>query len=95
LAWTWSDAKNRTNKLNHGISFETARLVFADPFAMTRDDPHADGDRWQTIGMIGPLAVFVVHTWPELDANGEETGRIISARKATAHERRAYEEVGF
>jgi len=31
--------------------------------------------------------------WPELDpVNGEEVGRIISARKATRHERYAYEQ---
>ena len=36
---------------------------------------------------------MVVHTWPELDTgSGEEIGRIISARKATRHERAAYEE---
>jgi hypothetical protein len=42
------------------------------------------------------VVVFVVHTWPEPDPDtGEEVGRIISARKATAHERRAYEEGVF
>ena len=36
---------------------------------------------------------MVVHTWPEFDAgSGEEIGRVISARKATTHERAAYEE---
>jgi uncharacterized DUF497 family protein len=45
--------------------------------------------------MIGEVIVFVVHTWPEPDSNGEEIGRIISARKATAHERKAYEEGRF
>lgn len=44
------------------------------------------------MGLIGHVVVFVVHTWPELDPEtGEEVGRIISARKATAHERRTYE----
>ena len=38
------------------------------------------------------VVLFVVHTWPEVDKTGEEVGRIISARKATGHERRAYEE---
>lgn len=48
------------------------------------------------IGVIGGIVVFVVHTAPELNARtGEEIGRIISARKATAHERRAYEEGHF
>jgi uncharacterized DUF497 family protein len=96
LRWTWTEEKNRTNKLDHGISFETARLVFDDPLAMTRHDPHPDGDRWQTVGLIGGVTIFVVHTWPETRADtGEEVGRIISARKATTHERRAYEEDDF
>jgi hypothetical protein len=43
--------------------------------------------------MVGTVVLFVVHSWPAPDpATGEETGRIISARRATAHERRAYEE---
>jgi uncharacterized protein len=37
-----------------------------------------------------------VHTWSKFDpVTGEETGRIISARRATIHERRAYEEETF
>ena len=93
---TWTEEKNRTNKLDHGISYETAKLVFDDPLAMTRHDPHPDGDRWQTVGLIGEVTIFVVHTWPETRADtGEEVGRIISARKATTHETRAYEEGDF
>jgi uncharacterized DUF497 family protein len=93
LPWVWTEAKNRTNKRDHGISFETAKLVFDEPLALTRHDPHPDGDRWQTVGLIGTVVVFVVHTWPESDGDDtEEVGRIISARKATAHERRVYEE---
>ena len=43
--------------------------------------------------MIGNVVVIVVHTHPEPSSEtGEEIGRIISARKATKHERRAYEE---
>jgi uncharacterized protein len=96
LRWTWTEEKNRTNKLDHGISFETAKLVFDDPLALTRHDPHPDGDRWQTVGLIGGVTIFVVHTWPETRADtGEEVGRIISARKATTRERRAYEEDDF
>jgi uncharacterized DUF497 family protein len=94
LRWAWSDEKNRTNKIDHGVSFETAKLVFDDPLALTRHDPHPGGDRWQTVGRIGTVTVFVVHTRPEFD-DGGEVGRIISARKATSHERRAYEEGDF
>ncbi len=43
--------------------------------------------------MVGSTVLMIVHTWPEVDpAAGEELGRIISARKATSHERKAYEE---
>ena len=41
------------------------------------------------------VVLLVVHTWPEEDETGEEVGRIISARKATRRERRAYEEGTF
>ncbi len=96
MTWTWTQEKNRTNQRDHGLSFETAELVFDDPLALSRPDPHPDGDRWQTVGMVGPVVLFVVHTWPEADPKaGEEIGRIISARKATTHERRAYEEGNF
>lgn len=96
LRWVWTAEKNRDNERDHRLSFETAQLVFRDPLAASRRDPNPDEERWQTIGLIGHVVVFVVHTWPEADPEtGEEVGRIISARKATAHERRAYEEGHF
>ena len=96
MLWVWTDEKQRANRLNHGLSFETAILVFDDPLAVSRVDHHPDGDRWQTIGLVGTVVLFVVHTWPEPDPiTGTETGRIISARKATTHERKAYEEGTF
>lgn len=96
MRWTWDEAKNAENRQKHKLSFETASLVFNDPFAASRPDIYPDEERWQTIGMIGQLIVLVVHTVPEVDATtGEETGRIISARKATPHERRTYEEDRF
>jgi uncharacterized protein len=92
--WTWDPGKASTNRVKHGLSFETAVLVFDDPLHASQPDPHPDGDRWQTIGLVGPVLLLVVHTWPDAD-EGEPAGRIISARKATAHERRAYEEGSF
>lgn len=93
MRWTWDQDKNQTNRRSHGLSFETARLVFDDPLAATRDDPYPDDPRWRTMGMVGSVVVVVVHTWPEVDSeSGEQVGRIISARKATKREREAYEE---
>ncbi|HEY7348300.1 MAG TPA: BrnT family toxin [Ktedonobacterales bacterium] len=96
VRWIWDEQKNVSNKRKHHLSFETAALVFDDPLALSRRDPYPDEERWQTIGRIGPVTVFVVHTPPKLDpATSQETGRIISARRATAHERKAYEEGNF
>lgn len=98
LDWTWDTEKNRRNKRIHGLSFETAQYVFTDPLAISRLDPYPDEERWQTIGLIGSMTVFVVHTYLEVDSKeaiARESGRIISARQATAYERRLYEEESF
>ncbi len=96
LKWQWDDEKNRINQRKHGLSFEAAQYVFSDPLALSLPDPYPYEERWQTIGLIGRSTIFVVHTWSEVDPlTGEETGRIISARKATIHERKVYEEETF
>ena len=96
MRWAWDAKKNRDNKRAHGLSFETAQLVFDDPLAASRPDPSSEEERWQTIGLVEPVVLFVVHTWPEPEKEcGEDIGRIISARKATTHERKAYEEGTF
>ena len=95
MHWTWDPDKAAANRVKHGLSFETAVLVFDDPLHASKLDPDPDGDRWHTIGRVGPVLLLVVHTWPEESEEGEQIGRIISARKATAHERRAYEEGTF
>ena len=66
--------------------------MFADPLHLTVPDQVIDLEmRWRTIGSVGgQLLVVVVHTDRE-DERGEPVLRIISARKATKHERRDYE----
>ena len=95
LRWTWDPNKSRANRRDHGLSFETAQLVFHDPLALSRPDQTQGEERWQTVGVIGRVTVFVVHTWPTPSRTGAEICRIISARKATAHERKVYEEGQF
>lgn len=93
MRWTWDPRKAAQNRSKHGLSFETAVRVFDDPLHASKPDSHPDGDRWHTIGLVGPVLLLVVHTWPAAQAAGNEpVGRIISARKATARERKAYEE---
>ncbi len=92
MRWEWDEDKNRANRRKHDIGFETARLVFRDPLAVSRLDPHSAEERWQTIGRIRNSTVVVIHTWPE--AKEGMPGRIISAREATRPERKTYEEDG-
>ena len=96
MQWIWDEEKSRINKRKHGLSFEAAQCVFFDPLAVSRMDSFPEEERWQTIGIIVQLTIFVVNTWSEFDpTTGVETGRIISARKATIYERRTYEEGTF
>jgi uncharacterized protein len=92
MRFEWDDAKNRRNLAKHGISFEIAKSVFDDPYALSIQDRVVEGEeRWQTLGAIGGVvAVLVAHTHQEEE--GEAVIRIISARKSTPLERRAYEE---
>jgi uncharacterized protein len=96
VRWIWDPDKAAANRTKHGLSFETAVLVFDDPFHASKPDPHPDGDRWHTIRLVGPVLLLVIHTLPEGDFETDEAvGRIISARKATARERKVYEEGSF
>lgn len=66
-------------------------MVFDDPQAISYPERVVEGEeRWQTIGLIGgSVIILVAHTYEE--SEGEPFIRIISARKATAAERRIYE----
>ncbi len=91
MRFEWDEVKNRHNLGKHKIGFETARLVFDDPYALSIQHRVVGGEeRWQTLGMIRGVIVVVAHTYRE--EGEEELIRIISARKATPAERKAYEE---
>ena len=90
MRFEWDEVKNRRNLRKHKISFQTASLVFGDPYARSMQDRVVEAEeRWQTLGMIRGIIVVVAHTYRE--EGGELVIRIISARKATPAERRAYE----
>ncbi len=92
MRFEWDEQKNRQNLRKHDVRFETAMLVFDDPYALAQRDFTSEyEERWLTVGAIGPGSILlVVHTFYE--KQGEEIIRIISARAAESHERRAYEE---
>ena len=88
MRYEWDDTKAKSNKRKHGIDFADAVAVFTDTAAMTIPDEDSDEERYITIGMdaFGRLLV-AVYAW-----RGEDTIRLISARKATPNERKRYEE---
>ena len=95
--WAWDERKDATNRRKHqGLGLDAGIPVLDDPLAVSLPDPHPDGDRLRTVGSAAGLTVLVVvHTEPAPDDSGEEVGRIISVRRATTQERRAYEEGSF
>lgn len=89
LKFEWDTAKANMNLHKHGVSFEEAASVFGDPLALTFPDPdHSVGEkRWLSFGVSNQdRLVAVVH------AERGRSIRIISARKATRHEREIYEQ---
>ena len=88
--WTWNARKNAANRRLHEVSFQEAQEVFDDPLSASRlDMEHSHYEqRYHTVGLTrSQRLLLVVHTWDETG----ESGRIISAREATASERDAYE----
>ena len=86
----WDPRKDAENQRKHGVSFEEARTVFADEYALLLDDPdHSRGEeRFILLGLSARFRVLVVvHAYRE----SEDTIRIISARKATRRERQQYD----
>ena len=92
MRFEWDAVKADGNRKKHGVSFEVATRVFADPLALTEQDRIEGGEyRWQTLGMVdGVVLLLVAHADGEED--GSEVIRILSARRASAKERRRYEQ---
>jgi uncharacterized protein len=67
MRFAWDEDKNRRNLRKHDVRFETAVLVFDDPYAITqRDHACEDEERWITVGAIGSGSILlVVHTFHE------------------------------
>ena len=82
----WDDDKNAANYAKHGVSFEQARLVFKDAFAIEEYDDRVDygEERLIIIGMAEGVLIFVAYT------ERDDRVRIISARRATSHEQSDY-----
>jgi Uncharacterized protein conserved in bacteria len=89
LKFAWDEAKATSNLAKHGVSFEEAATVFGDPLAISFNDPdHSNEEhRLLTFGVSEKSRVLLV-----VNVERGRTIRIISARKATKHERGIYEQ---
>jgi uncharacterized DUF497 family protein len=88
LRFVWDLEKASSNAGKHGVSFEVACQVFFDPFIRIVDASAGGEQRDAAVGLTEDWSLlYVVHILREGD-----TIRIISARLATAQERREYED---
>lgn len=88
MHFEWDRAKADANRRKHKVTFDEAVSIFYDPLSATFLDPDSSRteERLVTIGQSSRQRLLVVvHT------EQGETIRIISARLATAHERKRHE----
>jgi uncharacterized DUF497 family protein len=89
LVFEWDEIKARENVKKHKVDFDEGKTIFNDLFLLTFPDTENFGieERYINIGLSAKDRVLVlIHT----ERHGKI--RIISCRKATAHERGHYEE---
>jgi uncharacterized protein len=87
MTYQWDLNKAKSNLKKHGVRFADAVSVFEDERAITIEDEHETESRFITIGRDILLRILVV-----IYTFRRHIIRIISARKATARERKIYEE---
>lgn len=94
MLFEWDHQKDLLNQKKHGVSFTEAQEVFEDPLHISILDHRFSyfEERWLTIGKTTRAQLLVLaHLF--FNKEGQEVIRIISAREATKHEQRQYEEV--
>ncbi|MEZ4726500.1 MAG: BrnT family toxin [Caldilineaceae bacterium] len=85
----WDEHKNADNIRRRGLDFADAHQIFQRPVLRMLDDRKDYGeDRWIGIGMLDHIRIVVV-VFTEVH---KDTIRIISMRKALAHERKQYQQ---
>ncbi len=89
MTFEWDETKARENFRKHKVSFEEGKTVFNDPFLFTYPDIDSSDteERYINIGLSAKNRILVL-----IHAERQSKIRIISCRKATARERRHYEE---
>ena len=85
MRFEWDSAKAAQNLQTHGIAFEDAAHIFDGPVVEAADMRETYGeDRYVAVGVVQGVELAVVYT------ERKDAIRLISARRATTHEREAY-----
>ena len=89
LNFEWRESKHEANVRKHGVDFQEALTVFADPLARVFDDPDHSTDEMREIivGHSTQLRLLVASF-----TEREDKVRIMRARAATSRERHDYEQ---
>jgi uncharacterized DUF497 family protein len=90
VRFEWDPAKDAANRRKHGLSFREAAALFTSgsPWLDMDDEAHSDDElRYRAIGAVSRGVIVVVYV-----EHDEDVVRIVSARLATAAERRLYEQ---
>jgi uncharacterized DUF497 family protein len=90
VEFEWDPKKNKSNRAKHGISFHDAERIFEGPCLENEDDRlDYEETRFIAYGEVSGTLLAVAYAW-----RGDKR-RIISARKATSYEARAWHEVMY
>ncbi len=89
MRFDWDSSKAAANRKKHRVSFEEAKTIFFDDFAVQFfDEAHSqDEERFIMLGMSSNTRLLVVC---HCERAGGEVIRIVSARKATRGESAFY-----
>jgi uncharacterized DUF497 family protein len=92
IEFEWDTAKAISNRKKHGVSFEEARSVFYDEFAVQffDEDSSESEDRFLMLGFSDEARLLIVC---HCERDQDNIIRIISARKATKNESSYYQGV--
>ena len=87
MEFEWDETKRRMNIAKHGVDFVRAKQIWlGDVLEMRSSQDHHREPRHLAYGLIGERIIAVVFT-----RRGDNV-RLISARRARNHERKAYQD---
>ena len=88
MRFQWDERKNESNIAKHNLDFVEAPRLFSGPMRIIPDNRNDYGeDRFIGLGLLDSRVVVVAFAEPE-----ENVTRVISMRRALAHEQKQYEQ---